>query len=328
MKKLRPLLLIIGISLIGPNLYTTLGQASSADTSAFVSGRASFALAVHDFEIQHRIMSLSLLPGEAIDVNVPRRHRSGQYAIRPGTVPAQQKSPHSWTLTAPRQAGSYAVTVHRSQPADSIRLNIFVLVPFNQIKKGYLNGYRIGDYPSTPLRGLSIYKPPAGFIEVTRENENMLVSPHFRLKQFLCKQSGGYPKYVVLRDKMLIKLEYILERVNERGYRCDTFHVMSGYRTPYYNKAIGNVKYSRHVWGGAADIFIDENPRNGVMDDLNGDGVSDWRDAKIIYDLIDEMYSSSLFAPLIGGLGRYDKAAHRGPFVHVDVRGTRARWGR
>ena len=48
----------------------------------------------------------------------------------------------------------------------------------------------------------------------------------------------------------------ILQKVNERGYRCDTFHIMSGYRTPYYNGAIGNVRYSRHVWGGAADIFF------------------------------------------------------------------------
>lgn len=55
-------------------------------------------------------------------------------------------------------------------------------------------------------------------------------------------------------------LEFILEKVNAQGYRWETFCVMSGYRTPYYNKAIGNVRYSRHLWGDAADIFIDENP--------------------------------------------------------------------
>ena len=46
---------------------------------------------------------------------------------------------------------------------------------------------------------------------------------------------------------------------------------MSGYRTPHYNKAIGNGQFSRHVWGGAADVFVDEDG-NGVMDDLNRDG--------------------------------------------------------
>ena len=30
----------------------------------------------------------------------------------------------------------------------------------------------------------------------------------------------------------------------------------------------GNVKYSRHVYGGAADIFIDENPKDEMMDDF------------------------------------------------------------
>ena len=60
-----------------------------------------------------------------------------------------------------------------------------------------------------------------------------------------------------LRPRLLLKLEMMLEKVNAAGYRCDTFQVMSGYRTPHYNMAIGNVKYSRHVWGGAADIFVD-----------------------------------------------------------------------
>ena len=30
----------------------------------------------------------------------------------------------------------------------------------------------------------------------------------------------------------------------------------------------GNVKYSQHVYGGAADIFIDENPKDEMMDDF------------------------------------------------------------
>ena len=99
----------------------------------------------------------------------------------------------------------------------------------------FLNGYRIGRYPEKPLRGLADYVPPAGFVEVTRENENVLVSPHFRLKQFLCKQPAGSRKYVVLNERLLLALEYILERVNEAGYRATTFHIMSGYRTPAYN---------------------------------------------------------------------------------------------
>lgn len=34
---------------------------------------------------------------------------------------------------------------------------------------------------------------------------------------------------------------------------------MSGYRTPYHNvPVLGNSAYSRHRWGGAANVFVDE----------------------------------------------------------------------
>jgi hypothetical protein len=87
------------------------------------------------------------------------------------------------------------------------------------------------------------------------------------------------------------------------------------------------VKYSRHVWGGAADVFVDENPRDGMMDDLNADGAHDYRDAAVLYELVDGLYDKPFYAPFVGGLGRYKKTAAHGPFVHVDVRGFRARWG-
>ena len=124
-----------------------------------------------------------------------------------------------------------------------------------------------------------------------------------------------------------MKLEMILERMNEKSHNASTFAILSAYRTPYYNKAIGNVKYSRHVYGGAADIFIDENPKDGIMDDLNKDGRTDYRDAAIIYDIIDEMYGKPKYAPYVGGLARYRRSARHGPFIHIGVRGFQARWG-
>ena len=123
------------------------------------------------------------------------------------------------------------------------------------------------------------------------------------------------------------RIDYLLELVNHKGFATDTFYVMSGFRTPYYNDAIGNVRYSRHQWGGAADIFIDSNPKDGVMDDLNRDGVIDVRDAAVLYRLFDDESFKDGYKPMIGGLGQYKKTSSHGPFVHVDVRGFRARWG-
>lgn len=217
-----------------------------------------------------------------------------------------------WTWQAPQQPGLYPIRV------DSIVIQAFVLVPYGKLRGEYLNGYRIGRYPATALRGRAIYRPPAGFIEVTRENENTFVSPHFQLKQFVCKQSGAYPKYIVLNEALLERLEELLALTRRAGYRASTFHVMSGYRTPAYNRAIGNVAYSRHTWGSAADIFVDENG-DDRMDDLNGDGRSDTRDAEVLYRLFDDAQRG-------GGMGKYPATAAHGPFVHVDLRDRRARW--
>jgi hypothetical protein len=232
-----------------------------------------------------------------------------------------------WTWTAPAEPGLFPVTVSRADTGEAVRLNFFVLVPIGRVQNGYLEAYHIGDHPRVPLRDLRIYEPPRGFIRVTPDVLDTPVSPHFLLRQFLCRQSSDYPKFLVLRTRLLLKLEFLLQVVNDAGYRCQSFSILSGYRTPAYNRSIGNVKYSRHVWGGAADIFIDESPRDGMMDDLNQDGAINWKDAAVVYDLVDGLYGRDEYKPFVGGLGRYKKTSSHGPFIHVDVRGFRARWG-
>jgi hypothetical protein len=250
--------------------------------------------------------------------NLVFRDAVGTLTALPGETVALQALNRRWQWTAPEAPGLYPIHVVSDDQRDSMTIQAFVLVPYRELKGEYLNGYRIGRYPARPLRGLDIYRAPAGFIEVTRANENAFVSPHFQLKQFLCKQGGPYPKYVVLNEALLQKLEYLLARVNAAGYSATTFHVMSGYRTPAYNKALGNVLYSRHTFGSAADIFIDEN-HDGRMDDLNGDGRSDVRDGELLYRLFEA-------AGVEGGMGEYAPTTAHGPFVHVDVRDRKARW--
>src|SRR5206468_2678029 len=99
---------------------------------------------------------------------------------------------------------------------DAITVHAFEMVPATAVKKGLMNGYRIGAYPAKPLKGNPLYVPPVGFIEVTKDNQETKVSPHFVLKQFLCKEdtSKQFPKYIVLKERLPLKLEAILERVN------------------------------------------------------------------------------------------------------------------
>ena len=88
--------------------------------------------------------------------------------------------------------------------------------------KGVLNEYQIGFYPETPLKGNPIYIPPKGFIEVTKDNEDTKVSPNFRIKEFLTKQKSGYPKYLVLDERLVFLLEAIGAHLEPRGLGCRT----------------------------------------------------------------------------------------------------------
>jgi hypothetical protein len=265
-----------------------------------------------------------VMPGEARDLVVHLPDQRGTEV----TASAGRLEPNGdarWVWHAPEHLGLVEIDV-RPPGAAPARLNVVVLLPMSRVENGAINGYRIGSYPDKPLRGNPIYLPPPGLIEVHPDMVDLPVSPHFTLGQFLCKQQPDHwPKYLVLREALVAKLEIILAEVNERGIRTDTFHVMSGYRTPWYNQTIGNGRYSRHVWGGAADIFIDTNG-NGRMDDLNGDGRSGLKDARLLLEIIDDLYSTRKHERLHGGLGLYGPRPHRGPFVHVDARGHEARW--
>ena len=310
-------------------LFSVIASHLFCDNAAagFSSERAPFSIQFRDQISPYKITGVFVLPDELLTLEVQETTKREGYVLKSSAGKAVLKEKGKWEWQAPHDSGLYPLQIVHTPSNDSVNLNIFVMVPLGHLKGEYLNGYRIGRYPRKPLKQLPIYKPPRGFIEVTKENEEALVSPHFRLRQFISKQADGYPKYVVLRERLLLKLELILEKTNGGGYPCDTFHIMSGYRTPYYNKAIGNVEYSRHLYGGAADIFIDENPEDGMMDDLNRDGKIDYRDAAVLYDIIDSLYGKPFYERFLGGLGWYRKTTSHGPFVHVDVRGFRARWG-
>jgi len=66
---------------------------------------------------------------------------------------------------------------------------------------------------------------------------------------------------------------------------------------------------------------------DGMMDDLNRDGKMDDLDADVLYSIIDELYGKPFYERFMGGLAGYKKTDSHGPFVHVDVRGFRVRWG-
>jgi hypothetical protein len=295
-------------------------------SGAFESGRAAFSVRFKDEVSPYRVIGVFMSPGEELRLEAIGLEEEAVCGFPGREDTARRVGRNEWLWRAPEQKGLYPLTITCSVTGEAVTLNFFVMVPYADLEGGYLGEYRIGRYPDRWSNGGVTYERPAGFIEVNDETEDVLVAPHFTLGQFACKQAASRNRYLVLRERLVLKLEAVLERVNEKGYRADTFHIMSGYRTPYYNDAIGNVDYSRHLWGDAADIFIDHD-RDGVMDDLNGDGASDYRDAGVLKSIIDNLCREPRHEHLKGGLARYARTPSHGPFVHIDTRGCRARWG-
>ncbi len=295
-------------------------------SASFESGRAGFQLEVGEVVIPYRVMAVTALPGETLELRIGGSGRaehggSGDFVVRDADGPLGGAEGR-WSWSAPEEPGVHPLRISSVSHADSIHLNVLVLHPRSEIRGGSLNGYRIGEYRNG---GAASVEPPPGFLEVGIRERDILVSPHFTLEQFLCKQPGS-PAYLAVTEALVLKLEAILEAVNEAGIDAPTLHVMSGFRTPHYNRAIGNqTDLSRHLWGDAADIFIDTTG-DGMMDDLNGDGRVDDRDAEILYRIVESVEGAGEPHVHDGGLALYRTNAVRGPFVHVDARGHPARW--
>lgn len=232
-------------------------------------------------------------------------------------------SENEWMWELPDTTGHYSLRLIENQSRQEFKLNAFVLFPYTEKKGRIINNFEVGNYPDSQQ---DIYQKPKGFIEVKPEMTDLHLSPHFQVRDFLCKQKCNYPMYLVLKEKLMLKLEKIYEKLEEKGLDIENIAIMSGYRTPYYNEAIDNVKFSRHQFGDAADIYVDNN-HDFYMDDLNKDGKSNAQDVEVLYQAILAMTDKEWYKPFIGGLGFYRPASHRTGFVHVDVRGNPARWG-
>ncbi|MGH7495971.1 MAG: hypothetical protein ACREOO_26765, partial [bacterium] len=206
-----------------------------------------FAIKVKNEINHHPVFSVFVLPDEELAIEA--LHNSACEARAEGgrlTVVNRNQ----WRYRAPALPGASFLEISAPAVTQKMRLGVFVLIPFAKLEDEYLNEYRIGAYPERALRseragnGQSTYGMPSGFVEVTAENQHTFLTPHFQLKQFLCKQAGAFPKYVVLRERLLLALEFILQYVKQAGYRVETLAVLSGYRSPFYNDSIENKAYS------------------------------------------------------------------------------------
>jgi hypothetical protein len=225
--------------------------------------------------------------------------------------------------------GVHEVAVGSAPHAPRRPFAFITLVPFHEKIAGRIGSYRVGFWPGELGRALAgKYANPRGFIRVTPDNQLTYVSEHFRLRDFLTHdQVRVWPKYLVLDEALVDKLELVIDTLRAQGYDVRRLHVMSGFRTPQYNAGGGDPRgradLSRHQYGDAADVWVENGA--GRMADLNRDGRIDTQDAAIVADAAERVERAH--PELVGGIGIYRANSAHGPFVHIDTRGTRARWG-
>lgn len=314
---------LLGAALWLPAVHTRLAQ---ADTSVTESGfAAGLALAIDGEPMAESLRAAFVKPGQVLALSADSLSLDADLTLQTSGVGViEQAAAARWRWRAPRAPGAYPLVIHDRANGRHRRINIFVQKPFDS-RRTEIDGYRIGHYEPHGLRGDANSAPPDALIQVTPANRDMAVSAHFTLGQFLChQQPDHWPKYLRLRPRLLEKLEHLHAALREAGIALDTITVMSGYRTPWYNADIGNTTvYSQHLFGSAADIFVDADG-DGRMDDLNGDSAVDTADARWLADLVEAVVAEQ--PSLAGGMSVYPANAAHGPFVHIDVRGVRARW--
>jgi uncharacterized protein YcbK (DUF882 family) len=81
----------------------------------------------------------------------------------------------------------------------------------------------------------------------TTEQNNEKVGPHFKVKEFACKDGSTI---TFIDDYMVTILELLRKKLKK------PIIITSGYRTPQHNAKVGGAKYSYHMRGMAVDIRV------------------------------------------------------------------------
>lgn len=121
------------------------------------------------------------------------------------------------------------------------------------------------------------------------------ITPNFALSEFRCKDGTDVPEDLMDNVVLLCENLQVL-----RDHIKKPIRVISGYRSPKYNRRIGGARRSQHMTAKAADIKVK--------------GMSPAEVKEVIVQLIKEGKMMK------GGIGLYTT------FTHYDVRGRNARW--
>lgn len=138
----------------------------------------------------------------------------------------------------------------------------------------------------------------------------------FHLDELVCKDAARTPYPAVWRETRWPELRDTCNVVRAAYGRA--LLVVSGYRTPDYNRAVGGASSSQHVAGRAVDL------RPARMPPLDAWQLVDFQEIDRLHQLTLRLHAEGKL-PALGGLGVYAR------WIHIDTRPDRrganiARW--
>lgn len=123
----------------------------------------------------------------------------------------------------------------------------------------------------------------------------VMLTPNFALSEFDCQDSSSVPKELMSNVSLLAKNLQILRDDLDKPIK-----IVSGYRSPAWNRHVGGARKSQHMLAKAADIQV-----TGMRP----------------VELKARIESLILEGKMLeGGIGLYRT------WIHYDVRGNRVRW--
>lgn len=251
---------------------------------------------------------------------------------------------------APWRSGVYRLEWRDEHRDTAAFLNVLVLVKadvksFRDGTAVSVRGRNLGEYPEAGKSGVervarqaARYQAPEFFVVLDQRTLDLPIVEGLALGQlvaFIDKRGpDGRKIYTTERHTDVLppsrplceKLRLLRRRLRAQGSAVTRFWITSGFRTPDYNRLIGGASFSRHCYGDAVDLVIDED-EDRRMDDLNDDGRMDRNDGLVIGRALEKLEAEGLVVP--GGIGIYEWDAEDSVrcHVHFDCRGSRARWG-
>ncbi|MBD3370837.1 hypothetical protein GF402_10830 [Candidatus Fermentibacteria bacterium] len=281
----------------------------------------AFGLAVDGVPLPANRVCFVVMPGDSVTLRaVPDtsgRSDSLEWSVSAGNPRRGFGELMGWR--APRGHGIFDLRL-----TDGRRLEEYsIVVPVESCRwrTTTLNSFPVGSYGDGSTREHN----PDFFIELRSEDLERRLTTHLTMGHFLCHTEGSFPQYMVLQMSLLDKLEAVLAEVQSEYPEPLCIVSISGFRTPSYNARIGNrTSFSQHLYGGAADVWFDGYPPNDLIEDLDRNKRVDVSDGELVVDAARKVEARGEAA--VGGASAYRWTNTHGPFVHIDVRGSRATW--